>query len=147
MGSSELRKCSGSDGQQTTEQWPWLFCGASLALGSAVELLLGLTTELVIVSCDIKSFSSHVTIWSRNGSLLLRRIREGDTSKWWFFVCLWSAHKAVYCHPAYLTYMQSTSLETLGWKKHKLESRLPGEISRTSDMQTTQPLWQKVMRN
>ena len=36
--------------------------------------------------------------------------------------------KAVYCHPAYLTYMQSTSWETLSWKKHKLESRLPGEI-------------------
>ena len=36
--------------------------------------------------------------------------------------------KAVYCHPAYLTYMQSTSWETLGWRKHKLESRLPGEI-------------------
>ena len=37
--------------------------------------------------------------------------------------------KAVYCHPAYLTYMQSTSWETLGWRKHKLESRLLGEIS------------------
>ena len=36
--------------------------------------------------------------------------------------------KAVYCHPAYLTYMQSTSWERLGWKKHKLESRLPGEV-------------------
>ena len=45
--------------------------------------------------------------------------------------------KAVYCHPAYLTYMQSTLCETLGWKKHKLESRLPGEISITSDMQMT----------
>ena len=55
--------------------------------------------------------------------------------------------KAVYCHPAYLTYMQSTSRETLGWKKHKLESRLPGEISITSDMQMTPPLWQKVKRN
>ena len=43
--------------------------------------------------------------------------------------------KAVYCHPAYLTSMQSTSWETLGWKKHKLESRLPGKISITSDMQ------------
>ena len=41
--------------------------------------------------------------------------------------------KAVYCHPAYSTYMQSTSWETLGWKKHKLESRFPGEISITSD--------------
>ena len=41
--------------------------------------------------------------------------------------------KAIYCHPAYLTYMQSTSCEMLDWMKHKLESRLPGEISITSD--------------
>ena len=47
--------------------------------------------------------------------------------------------KAVYCHPAYLTYVQSTSWETLGWMKCKLESRLPGEISITSDMQMTPP--------
>ena len=52
--------------------------------------------------------------------------------------------KAVYCHPAYLTYMQSTSWEMQGWMKHKLESRLLGEISVTSDMQMTPPLWQKV---
>ena len=45
--------------------------------------------------------------------------------------------KAVYCHPAYLTYMQSTSWEMLGWKKHKLEWSLLGEISITSDMQMT----------
>ena len=43
--------------------------------------------------------------------------------------------KSVYCHPAYLTYRQSTACETLGWMNHKLESRLPGEISTTSDMQ------------
>ena len=49
--------------------------------------------------------------------------------------------KAVYCHPAYLTYMQSTSGEMLDWKKHKLESRLPGEISIISDMQMTPSLW------
>ena len=55
-----------------------------------------------------------------------------------------SSSKAVYCHPAYLTYIQSTSWETLDWKKHKLESGLPGEISITSDMQMTPPLWQKV---
>ena len=48
--------------------------------------------------------------------------------------------KAVYCHPAYLTYMQSKSWETLGWMKHKLESRLLGEISTTSDMQMTPSL-------
>ena len=55
--------------------------------------------------------------------------------------------KAVYCHPAYLTYTQSTSCEMPGWMKHKLESRLPGDISITSDMQMTPPLWQKVKRN
>ena len=55
--------------------------------------------------------------------------------------------KAVYCHPAYLTYIQSTSWETLGWKKLKLESTLPGEISINSDMQMTPPLWQKVKKN
>ena len=53
--------------------------------------------------------------------------------------------KAVYYHPAYLTYMQSTSWETLGWRKHKLVSRFPGEISIiTSHMQRTPRLWQKV---
>ena len=55
--------------------------------------------------------------------------------------------KAVYCHLAYLTCMQSTLCEMLGWMKHKLESRFPGEISITSDMQMTPPLWQKVKRN
>ena len=55
--------------------------------------------------------------------------------------------KAVYCHPAYLIYMQSTSWEMLGRMKHKLESRLPGEMLITSDMQMTPPLWQKVKKN
>ena len=47
--------------------------------------------------------------------------------------------KAIYCHPAYLIYMRSTSWEMLDWMKHKLESRLPGEISITSDTQMTPP--------
>ena len=55
--------------------------------------------------------------------------------------------KAVYCHLVYLIYMQSTSCEMPDWMKHKLESRLLGEISITSDMQMTPPLWQKVKRN
>ena len=55
--------------------------------------------------------------------------------------------KAVYFHPAYLTYMQSTLCQMPGWTKHKLESRLPGEISITSDMQMTPPLWQREKRN
>ena len=55
--------------------------------------------------------------------------------------------KAVFCHPAYLTSVQSPSCEMPGWKKHKLESRFPGEISITWDMQMIPPLWQKVKKN
>ena len=51
--------------------------------------------------------------------------------------------KALFCHPAYLTYMQSMSWEMLGWMKHKLESRLLEETPITSDMQMTPHLWQK----
>ena len=55
--------------------------------------------------------------------------------------------KTVYCHPAYLTYMQSTSWEMPGQMKHKLESRLLGEVSITLDKQMISPLWQKVKKN
>ena len=55
--------------------------------------------------------------------------------------------KAVYCLPAYLTYMQGTLCEMLGWMKHKLESGLPGETSITSDKQMTPSLWQKAKKN
>ena len=61
----------------------------------------------------------------------------------------WTASKlgkAVYWHPAYLTYIQSTSCEMPGWIKHNWESGLPGEISITSDMQMMPPLWQKGKR-
>ena len=56
-------------------------------------------------------------------------------------------NKVVYCHPAYLTYMQGTSYEMLGWMNRKLESRLPEEISATSDMHMIPLQWQKVKRN
>ena len=55
--------------------------------------------------------------------------------------------KAVYCHPAYLTSMRSTSSEMPGWMNHRLESRWLGEISTTSDMQIIPLQWQKVKRN
>ena len=55
--------------------------------------------------------------------------------------------KAVYCHPADLTYMQSTSCEMPGWMNPKVKSRLLGEISTTSDMQMIPLEWQKVKRN
>ena len=89
----------------------------------------------------------HLTCLLRNlyaGQEATVRTGHGTTN--WFRIGK-GVHQAVYCHPAYLTSMQSTSCETLDWKKHKLESRLPGEISITSDMQMTPPLWQKVKRN
>ena len=54
--------------------------------------------------------------------------------------------KAVYCHPAYLTYMQSTSCDMPDWMNPKMELRLPGEIAPTSEMQLISPSWQKVKR-
>ena len=64
-----------------------------------------------------------------------------DHNKLWNNRVVPNWERSMYCHPAYLTYMQSTSWETLGWMKHKLESRLWGEISITSDMQITP--WRK----
>ena len=55
--------------------------------------------------------------------------------------------KAVYCHPAYLTYMQSTSGKIPGWMMHKMELKLPGETSKNSDTQMTPPLWQKAKKD
>ena len=59
--------------------------------------------------------------------------------------------KPVYYHPDYLTYTQSTSYEIMyiqpGWMKYNLESRFPGEISITSDVPMTPPLWQKMKKN
>ena len=56
-------------------------------------------------------------------------------------------NKAVYCHLAYVTYMRNTLCEMLGWINHKLESRLPREISTISDMQMIPVQWQKEERN
>ena len=73
-------------------------------------------------------------------------VRTGHGTADWFQ--MGKEHvKAVYCHPAYLTYMQSISCEMPGWMKHKLESILLGEILINSDMQMTPPLWQKAKRN
>ena len=64
-------------------------------------------------------------------------VRTGHGTTDWFQVGKGVCQVSVYCHPAYLTYMQSTTCEMPGWMKHKLESRLPGEISTTSDTQMT----------
>ena len=68
---------------------------------------------------------------------------ESDMEKWTDSKLGKEYVEAVYCHPAYLTYMQSTSCKMPGWMKRKLESRLQREITITSDMQKTPPLWHK----
>ena len=91
--------------------------------------------------------ADHITCLLRNlcaSQEATVRIGHGVTD--WFQIGK-GVRQAVYCHPAYLTYMQSASCEMPGWMKHKLKSRLLGEISITSDMQMTPPLWQKVKRN
>ena len=60
---------------------------------------------------------------------------ESDMEQWTGSKLGKEYDKAVYCHPVYLIYMQSTSCKMLGWMAHKLASRLPGEISTTSDTQ------------
>ena len=91
----------------------------------------------------------HLTCFLRNlyaGQEANMRTRQGTMD--WFQIGKGVHQGCVYCHPAYLTYMQSTSCEMLDWMKYKLEfSMLPGETSITSDMQMTPPLWQKVKRN
>ena len=79
--------------------------------------------------------------------LVKKQQLEPDMEQWMGSILGKEYVKAVYCHPAYLTYMQSTSIKMPGWMKHKLKSRLLEEISVTSDMQMTPPLWQKEKKN
>jgi len=103
MVSPEFRKLIGSDQQQITKQWPWLIFRSCLALESALELLVGPTTELVITDCCIIStFLCTSQSKLRNG-LLLCRIREEDTSKrqcFWFLVSSWGSHL-----PSFFTFL------------------------------------------
>ena len=78
-------------------------------------------------------------------TLPLRNLYAGQETTVRLDMEQWTGSKSVkeYVKTAYLTYMQSISCEMPGWMKHKLESRLPGEISIISDKQMTPPLWQK----
>ena len=89
----------------------------------------------------------HLTCLLRNlyaGQEATVRTGRGTTD--WFQIGK-GVHQGCICYPAYLTYMQSTLYEMPGWMKHKLESRFPGEIPITSDIQMTPPLWQKAKKN
>ena len=89
----------------------------------------------------------HLTCLLRNlnaGQGVTVKTGHGNTD--WFQIG--KEHiEAVHCHPAYLTCMQSISCNMLGWMKHKLKLKMPGEVSMTTDLQMTLPLWQKAKKN
>ena len=91
--------------------------------------------------------SNHLVCLLRNMHVIKKQQLEPDMEQWTGSKLGKEYIKAVYCHPTYLTYMQSTSCEMPAWMKHKLVARLLGEISITLDMQLTPPLWQKVKSN
>ena len=118
----------------------------SVLLTTLKPLTVWITTNWKILQ-EMES-PDHVTCLLRNlyaGQEATVRNRHGTT--YWFQIGKGVCQSCIFCHPAYLTYMQNTSCEMPGWMKHKLESRLPGEISITSDTQMTPPLWQKVKKN
>ena len=90
----------------------------------------------VHLTCLLRNFyaGQEATVWTRHG-----KMNDSKLGKAYI--------KAVYCHPIYLTCVQSLSCEMTDWINHILESRLPGEISITSDIHMTPPLWQKMKRN
>ena len=89
----------------------------------------------------------HLTRFLRTGTQVKKQQLEPDMEQQTGSKLGKEYVKAVYCHSAYLTHMQSTSCEMLGYMKHKLESGLLGEIAITSDMQMTPTLRQKVKKN
>ena len=120
---------------------------------TSISVLLTMLKPLIVwitINCGKFKRWEYQTIWSASWEICMqvrKQQLELDMEQQTVSKSGKEFIKAVYCHPAYLTYIQSTSWETLGWKKLKLESTLPGEISINSDMQMTPPLWQKVKRN
>ena len=129
----------------------WVFSSCGTNLGYNLELWWGCPFETEVCSVKSGQLSRYEgqlrnvnSAWQDNSdasgskwefrSLFLFDI-DPDTEQWTGYKLGKEYIKAVYCHPVYLTSMQSTSHEMLGWMKHKLESRLPGEISTTSEIQ------------
>ena len=118
---------------------------------SALLTMSKLLTVWITTNCEkfLKRWK-YQTIWPASWEICMqvkKQQLELDMEQQTGF---WSGKeyvKAVYCHPANLTYMQSSSHKMSGWMKHKLKSRLLREISVTSDMQMAPPLWQKVKKN
>ena len=114
---------------------------------SASLTMLNALTVWITTDCGkfLKRWE-YQTTWPASWEICMqvrKQQLEPDMEQWTGLKLTKEYDKAVYCHPAYLTYIQSTSCEMPGWMKHKLESRLQGERSRTSDMQMTPPFGKK----
>ena len=120
---------------------------------SASALLTMPKTLTVLIATNCGKFLKmweYQTTWPASGEICMQVMKqqlEMDMEQWSGSKLRNKYVKTAYVHPVHFTYMQSTSCKMPGWRKHKLESRSPGEISITSDIQMTQPFWQKVKRN
>ena len=119
------------------------------SIKTSISALLTMPKPLTVrITTNCRKFLKrweYQTTWSASWEICMqvkKQRLEPDMEQW-----TGSKLGKEYIKADYLTSMQSTSWETLGWNKHKLESRLPGEISITSDMRMTPPLWHKVKRN
>ena len=120
-----------------------------ISTSASLTMLKSLTVWITTNWKNLKEMGipDHVSCLLRNlhaGQEATVRTRHGTMD--WFKIGK-GVHQGYMFSPAYLTYMQNIFWKMLAWMKHKLESRLPGEISITSDMQMTPPLWQKVKKN
>ena len=135
--------------QRSNHQYPLDHQKSKSSRKTPISALLTMPKPLTvwITKNSVKFWPDHLTCFLRNlyaGQEAI--VRTGHRTTDWLQIGK-GVRQGWSCHPAYVTYMQNTSWKILGWMKHKLESRFPGEISITSDMQMTPHLWQKVKKN
>ena len=142
-GQRSLEGCSpwGRWGSDTTERLPFHFSLSCIGEGKPTAY-----TDSCACIAGSLCCTAEINTWPASCVQVKRHQLEVDMEQQTGSKSGKEYTKAVYCHPADLTYMQSIQWETLGWMKHKLESRLLGEISVTSDMQMTHPYGRKRRR-
>ena len=151
---AEFRKGRGTRDQIVSIRWMLLLeIGRDFQKKTSTSVSL---TTLKFLTVDHTNCGKYLKIWEyqttlpascKTGMQVKKQQLELDKEQWTDSKLVKKYIKAVYCHPAHLTYMQSASCEMSSWMKHRLESRLQGKMSITSDMQMAPPLWQKVKRN
>ena len=140
-----FRKGRGSRDQILNICWTMEKASSSASLTTLKHLTVWITTNWKIL--EDRGVSGHLTCIIDFYMQVKKQQLELDMEQLTGSKLGKEYNKVIYCHPVYLTYMQTTLIKIPGWQNHKLESRLQGEISITSDMQMTPHLWQKVKKN